>query len=688
MFLREIKRPVSQLPGIGPASAKTLASIGITTVGDLLAHYPREYEDRSRPVPLAEGYDGTPVNTEAEVLAHDWFGFGNRQTLKIHIEDESGRAALICFGRNFLARKLVPGSRFRIYGVFQYRFEELQCSAFDVEEAEKPPVLFGRILPIYPLSGNLTQGILRKAIGEALRIYEGKIEDELPAHLLASRGLLPKEEAIAAIHYPAAIDRVPRARRTLVFEELFHLQLLVGRRAMLRKSEAGPPRPAPTGLQQRLLERLPFRLTPDQETVLGEIRRDTAAGAPMARLVQGDVGSGKTLVAFLAALPYIESGRQAAFMAPTELLARQHAANAARLLEPLGVRLAFLSGGIGDEGRRTLLASLSRGEIDLLVGTHALFTEDVAFRDLGLAIVDEQHRFGVAQRMALVGKGEQPDLLLMTATPIPRTLALTAFGDLDISTIRTMPEGRKPVITHLARHGNEGKVYEFIRKEVREGRQAYFVYPLIQQSEKLSLKDAETMFLRLRQDIFPGLRLGLIHSRVPEDEKRLTMELFVAGKIDILVATSVIEVGVDVPNASCMVVEHAERFGLPALHQLRGRVGRGTEQSYAFLVYGENLTDDGKVRLKAMMDSCDGFRIAEEDLALRGPGELTGTRQSGYLRLSIADLGRDQDTLTEAREAAFALLGNDPGLLSPEHKPLREVLRRAPAFRDDAMLGG
>jgi len=357
-------------------------------------------------------------------------------------------------------------------------------------------------------------------------------------------------------------------------------------------------------------------------------------------------------------------------MAPTELLARQHADNAARLLAPLGVRLAFYSGSVPARARRPLLDALAAGEIDLIVGTHALFSDDVEYRDLGLVVIDEQHRFGVSQRNRLTAKGLHPDVLVMSATPIPRTLALSAFGDLDVSTLRTMPPGRKPVITHLAAEGKEEKVYDWVRKELQAGRQAYFVYPLIEGTEKRDLKDAETMYGRLKAEIFPDFPVGLIHSRIPEEEKRKVMEDFSRGSIKVLAATSVVEVGVDVPNATCMVVEHAERFGLSALHQLRGRVGRGPDQAYAFLIFEPGLTEIGKKRLLVMKNTTDGFRIAEEDLLLRGPGELLGVRQSGLLDFRIARLPGDEDLMLEARKEAYAIIERDPGLIAPEHAGL------------------
>jgi ATP-dependent DNA helicase RecG len=438
----------------------------------------------------------------------------------------------------------------------------------------------------------------------------------------------------------------------------------------------------------------------------------------MARLLQGDVGSGKTLVSFLAALKAAERGGQTALMAPTELLARQHAENAARLLEPLGLRPAFLTGGIGAAGRKEILKSIAAGETDIVIGTHALFSADVAYRNLRLVIIDEQHRFGVMQRNRIMEKGAEegpaasmPDLLMMSATPIPRTLALTVFGDMDVSVIRDMPPGRKPVETHLARGASEGRVYEFVRRQLAAGRQAYFVYPLIEAPEdgekpEAAIKDAVSMYRRLSTQIFPEFGAALIHSKVEEEEKQRIMEDFRRGKIRILTATSVVEVGVDVPNANCMVIEHAERFGLSALHQLRGRVGRGTDQAYCFLIYsdspglpaapeglefaspsgeGTGLTEEGKRRLRVMLENTDGFVIAEEDLKLRGPGLITGVEQSGYLPLGIADPLRDLDELIRARADALAILDGDPDLLLPDHRPVAEVLGRAPPFAEPAM---
>lgn len=690
MFLRELRNPVTQIIGVGPKTAEMLHGIGIASIADLLLHLPHRYEDRSNPVRLRECATGSPVNTVVQVTSHDYFGRGRKRTLKVIVEEvepHGGRAALLCFGRNFLSRTLEIGRVFFLYGQFQYRYGEIQSSSFEVEPWTEEASHNPKVLPVYPLTTGLTQGTMRRIAYHAVQTYAIRLEDELPTELLLRHALLPKATALKNIHFPDSVEDAERALQSLAFEELFFFQLAVGRRALRRQSQKRTGRGRKVRLQQALIERLPFKLTPDQRKSLEEIDADLASDRPMARLLQGEVGSGKTLVALLAGLTVLESGSQVAFMAPTELLARQHAENAARLLSALGIRLAYLSGNIRAPNRGELLRALAAGEIDLIIGTHALFTRKVQFRDLGLVIVDEQHRFGVLQRIALTEKGNDPDLLLMTATPIPRTLAMTAFGDLDISTIRTMPSGRKPVATHLVRRGNEAKVHEWVREELKRGRQAYFVYPLIEQSEYSDLKDAESMFEELRRRIFPDRRLALIHSRIQEEQKTRAMEDFVRGEVDILVATSVVEVGVDVPNATVIVVEHADRFGLSALHQLRGRVGRGSEQSYAFLIYGEHPTEIGKSRLKAMIGTTDGFRIAEEDLALRGPGEIIGTRQSGYFRLSVADLGRDFELLKSARKEAFDLIAADPGFLLPENQVIRRVFSRTHPF-EDAPLGG
>jgi len=681
MYADELKQKVISLKGVGKATENSLANININNVSELLKYIPRSYENRKDIVTLSN-YRTGPVNTIVEIMDHEYFGFGTKKTLKIHLQDETGSAILICFGRNFLNQKLVIGKKFFLYGVFEYKFQNLQTSAFEIEEYSDNPISFNKIIPIYPLSGKLNQGILRRAVSEALEELARYTKNQLPEYLIKKYCFMQRNLAVKNIHFPDSINSLKLAEKILRYEELFYLQLTVSRKS--KETRISPRKITDHNFktQELLKKQLPFLLTKDQNKVLEEIKIDMESNIPMARLLQGDVGSGKTLVAFISALGIIETGGQVAFMAPTELLAKQHAENAAKLMDKLGIRLAFLSGNVKNSQRKPLLSALEKGGIDLIIGTHALFTSNVNFKNLQLVIVDEQHKFGVLQRMALLNKGETPDLLLMTATPIPRTLTLTLFGDMDVSVIKTMPEGRKPVITHLSAIDNELKVYEAVRKELERGHQAYFVYPRIQESENSSnLKNAENMYEYLKEKVFPEFRLGLIHSKLPEEDKIKTMKNFVSGKTNILISTSVVEVGVDIQNATCMVIEHAEHFGLSGLHQLRGRVGRGKEQSYAFLVYDKALSEVGKIRLKTMMNFNDGFSISEEDLKLRGPGELAGSKQSGFLNLTYADLVRDFNILENARSDAVHILENDPGFLNPEHTVIREVFEKCEPFK-------
>jgi ATP-dependent DNA helicase RecG len=688
MFLGELRQEVSTLRGVGPATAARLARVGVRSLSDLLLYAPRGYDDRTRLVPLSLAGEQERACVEATVVDQSELGRGRARTVRAAITDGTGQASLVCFGRAFLRTVLVPGRKFYVAGSFKKRRGELECTDFELEPWSAAPSAFGRILPVYPLTEGLTQAAVRRAVQAGLAAAGSAVENELPAALHRARALMDKAAALAGLHFPADAAAASQSLRTLSYEELFWFELLVLRRRLSRSAVRGAARTLTTTLRDRLVTRLPFSLTAGQAAACEDIRGDLSSPAPMARLLQGDVGCGKTLVALLSAALLIPVGEQAAFVAPTELLARQHADNAARWLEPAGVRTAFISGSVTGEPRRLLLAALAAGEIDILFGTHAVFSVDVVFRSLGLVIVDEQHKFGVLQRMAMLQKGASPDLLLMTATPIPRTLALTAFGDLDVSTIRTMPAGRLPTVTHLARQGNEEKVYRRVREEIDKGRQAYFVYPLIGESEALGLKNAEGACRHLAQTVYPDLTVALVHSRVPEEETARVMGEFAAGRIHVLVATSVVEVGVDVGNATCMVVEHAERFGLSTLHQLRGRVGRGPHQSYAFLIYGRELTPDGIERLKVMMETTDGFVVAEKDMRLRGPGELLGVRQSGFLRFRVADLLSQAELLQQARQDAEGLLAGDPGFLLPENAVIPRLLSAAPPFPDTLLDGG
>ena len=525
----------------------------------------------------------------------------------------------------------------------------------------------GRVIPIYPMGGSLTQKSIRKDINTILSNKYLTFDDELPARLYEKYSLMHTDSAIRLMHMPRSMEEVRASKRTLALTELLLMEIALMRQSSYEKSNK---KSTISDIEKKLISTLPFSLTKDQIKSLSEIRNDLDNQKSMNRLLQGDVGSGKTLIAWISSLHEIAKGHQVAFMAPTELLARQHAEKAAELLEPLGVKIAFITGDVKGKGRKYLLEALKNGEVDIAIGTHALFSKDVVFKNLRYVIIDEQHRFGVEQRLALTSKGEIPHLLLMTATPIPRTLALTMFSDLQVSSIHTMPQGRKPITTYLVKEENREKMYQTIAVEFKRGHQAYFVYPRIEDEGDSGLRDVKNMFTYLQKE-YPNIPSALIHSKVPEDEKMQILTDFRAKKISYLVATSVIEVGIDIPMATCMVIEHAERFGLAALHQLRGRVGRSDLQSYCFLVYSSSLSDDSKARLRVMKESTDGFYIAEKDLEIRGPGEIAGAKQSGFLKLRYASLVNDIDLIEIAKKEALEIIRTDKGLISTENYMLR-----------------
>lgn len=686
MYIRQLNEPITTLRGVGRQIAESYHNLGVHTCADLLLLAPRSYEDRSTWVPLGNLPDGSYANTVVEVITHSYFGGKGKRTLKVLVKDVSdegdGRAALLCFGRNFLERVLRIGSRFYLYGQFQRNFHELQSSQFEMLPLKPDgsmPGDFGSLLPIYPLSGALSQRIIRRDVAMILS-RNIVFTEELPRSMIERNRLLGIDEALWSLHQPRSTESAAEARRTLAFIEMFYLLLMNRRKSSLVGQRHRNLTFSASPLQRAFITSLPFSLTDDQRQVLKEICLDMQGGMGMNRLLQGDVGSGKTLVAWLSALQVIQEGGQVAFMAPTELLARQHAEQAASWLEPLGVRLAFLTGSVTGKGRKLLLEALAEGRIDIIIGTHALFSAEVAFSSLRYIIIDEQHRFGVVQRVSLLQKGRAPDVLMMSATPIPRTLALTVFGDLNISTIMNKPKGRLPITTYLVSSESRQRMYAAVGVEFSRGHQAYFVYPRIDDQGESDLRDVESMFHLLTTTMYPSVPAALIHSRLPEEEKVDILTRFRNRELMYLVSTSVVEVGIDIPNATCMVIEHAERFGLSALHQLRGRVGRSNLQSYCFLVYEQQLGEDAKKRLLVMKESNDGFHIAEQDLLIRGPGEVAGTRQSGFLKLRFASLTDDIASIEAIRNEVDAVLEQDPGLVGLEHSVIREVLLNAPPF--------
>ena len=661
---------ITAVPGVGKALKAEFEKLGVSTLMDMASLLPRGYDDRRKERRLLDATPENPtVNCRITILSHETFPSPKMgMTLKVNAEDDDGTVVtLLCFNRPFLKNSLKIDSAWYLNATVQKYRGQYSTSRFEVKKT-KAECGLGMILPIYPLSGNLKEKNLRDASLFALSFLE-PFPEILPQATILRNSLLSRTEAFRSVHWPKDESDAERGRKTLAFTELLLMELVVLR----EKPERRETHPKISKLEKDLLSSLPFPLTRDQEKCMDEIREDLSSSVPMYRLLQGDVGAGKTLIAWISALYIISKGGQTAFMAPTELLARQHAEKAAELLSPLGVRIAFITGEVKGKGRNLLLKALENGEVDLAIGTHALFSEDVKFRNLRYVIIDEQHRFGVGQREALSQKGEEPHVLMMTATPIPRTMAMTVFADMDTSVIRTMPNGRKPIKTHTVASNNRDRMYEAVGVEFQRGHQAYFVYPRIDGEGESDLRDVTSMYSFL-QEKYPGIPSALIHSRLDEEEKMRILSDFREKKLLYLVSTSVVEVGIDIPDATCMVIEHAERFGLAALHQLRGRVGRSDLQSYCFLVFEPGLSEDGKERLKIMRDTNDGFLIAEKDLQIRGPGEMAGNRQSGFLKLKFASLTEDQAILEDARAEAERISREDRGLIKGENAGLREAL--------------
>ena len=671
--------PVTTLKGVGPKLADRLRHLGIRTVEDVLLHLPLRYQDRTRLTPLSQLQPGEEAQIEAEIVGAEVTTRG-RRFLLCHLADGTAVLTLRFFHFTPAQEQLFSraGTRLRCFGEVRQGYAGLEMIHPECRrlEDDAPPVS-DRLTPVYPTTAGLRQFTLRGLAEQALAHLEAEtaFPDLLPPPLRAQLRLMPLGEAVRLLHQPpldvalADLDggRHP-AQRRLAFEELLAHQLSLRRLRQQMQRQAAPPLSGAGGLVRRFLERLPFALTAAQRRVLTEIDDDLAQARPMLRLLQGDVGSGKTVVAAAAALRAVESGAQAALMAPTELLAEQHFRNFHGWLAPLGLEVAWLTGRLLGKARQTLLERLAAGEIQVVIGTHALFQETVAFAELALAIVDEQHRFGVHQRLALREKGRAggrcPHQLIMTATPIPRTLAMSAYADLDTSIIDQLPPGRQPVHTVVAPDHRRAEVIAGIRRACRGGRQAYWVCPLIEESEALQCQAAAVTAERLTA-LLPELRIGLAHGRLPPAAREAAMTAFKAGQLDLLVATTVIEVGVDVANASLMIIENAERLGLAQLHQLRGRVGRGAERSSCVLLYRPPLSAVAHARLAVLRQCHDGFEIARRDLELRGPGEVLGTRQTGEQTLRVADLLRDQDLLNAVRYAADGLLRDHPAQVEP-----------------------
>ena len=728
----ELNTPLTALPGVGPARARSLEKLGLRTVGDLLCYYPRDYEDRTKRYAIAQAPADTPVCVSAMVAETPRLSRIRKglELTRVKVVDGSAAMTLTFFNQSYVRDALVPGQEYIFYGRVEGDRGGRQMTN-PVFEREDRARFTGRILPVYPLTAGVSNNLLAGLAQRAVEECACQVAETLPADLLEAHDLAPAEFSCRSIHFPQDFDALARAKRRLVFEELFTLSAGL---ALLRQRRSGGEGPAfPACDPADFYALLPFAPTEAQRRTISECAADLTSGRPMNRLVQGDVGSGKTAVAAACAWMAFRSGWQAAMMAPTEILAEQHCRSLSALLAPAGMRVGLLTGSMRAGEKKRVYAALEAGEIDFVVGTHALLSGPVAFRRRGLVVADEQHRFGVEQRAALAAKANTPDcppeagrrlcgegrgdsvppaangmdgvpaaacrcgeveqraalaakgekkirphVLVMSATPIPRTLALIIYGDLDVSVIDQLPPGRLPVKTVLVGESKRQRMYGFVREQIRQGRQAYIVCPAIEtdpESAAADLKRVVEYAEGLQKQVFPDLRVGLVHGRMKAKDKEAAMAAFARGETHILVSTTVVEVGVDVANATLMIVENADRYGLSQLHQLRGRVGRGEHQSWCVLV-SDNRSPETRARLKVLVDTADGFRIAEEDLKLRGPGDFFGRRQHGLPALRMADLNTDTRVLKEARDAAAALLSADPDLSRPEHRPLLEKVRR------------
>ena len=670
----DLNKDVKYIKGVGPARVLLLNKLGIFTLKDLITYYPRTYEDRSKPKFICECEDGEEALIEA-VICNNMTNvrLKGKTMQRIIVRDETGSATITWFNQTYLKGKFKVGEKYKFFGRVTKKGGKVMFNSpvFDVEEKNQNT---GRIIPIYPLTYNLSQNNIRKIMEAAIKETYGNLEETLPKYLLAEYNLENINDATKHIHFPDEFKDFNIARNRLVFEELLSVQLALLELKNSYMNEEKGIKFSKDAKMSDVINTLPFNLTKAQLRVLEEIDQNMESEKSMNRLLQGDVGSGKTVVAMCAAYKAVKSGYQAAIMAPTAILATQHLENFKNILEKLHIRCELLVSGITKKKKEDILERLRIGKIDILIGTHAIIEENVVFNNLGLVVTDEQHRFGVKQRTKIAEKGNNPDVLVMTATPIPRTLALILYGDLDISIIDELPPNRKQIETFAVGKNMTDRVNSFIKKQIDEGRQAYVVCPLVEENEEMDLKSVEKLYETYSKEIFPQYKVEYIHGKMKAKDKDSIMARFKNKEIDILISTTVIEVGVDVPNSNIMVIENAERFGLAALHQLRGRVGRGEYQSYCILKF-EGKSENVRKRMKVMCETNDGFVISEKDLELRGAGDFFGTMQHGLPEFKIANLFEDIETLKMVQSVAIKILTDDPKLEKDDNKLLKELIK-------------
>ncbi len=671
---------VRQVNGVSASKEGELHAFGISTVLDLLEYFPFRYEDY-RLRALQDVKDGDKITVEGKIVGLPVLQrYGKKSRLTCNVMVDNWMVKATWFNRHFLKDQLTTGRDIILTGKWDQR--RAQMTVTDSEFPDKGTQRSGSLQPVYSIGGKITQGWIRKMIHQALEQYGEMIPEVLPQELMQRYKLMSRKQAIRQIHQPEDVGEGKQARRRMVYEELFLFQLkLQAYRSMNRKRKTGIVHTVDNATIREFVRSLPFELTDAQKQVELDILKDMRSPYSMNRLLQGDVGSGKTVVAAIGLYATVKSGHQGALMVPTEILAEQHVRSLKKLFEPFDITVEMLTSSVTGRKRKDLLASLQMGMTDIIVGTHALIQEDVFFRSLGFVVTDEQHRFGVNQRSILRRKGFDPDVLTMTATPIPRTLAITAFGDMDVSTIAERPKGRKPITTYWVKHNMMDRVMGFISREIKQGRQAYVICPLIEESDKLDVQNAIDLYVQMDQAL-PDIHVGLLHGRMNAAEKEETMRAFYTNDIQLLVSTTVVEVGVDVPNATLMIVMDADRFGLSQLHQLRGRVGRGEHESFCILV-ADPKSEMGQERMRAMTETDDGFEVSRRDLELRGPGEFFGTRQSGLPEFKIADMVSDFEVLEVARDDASKLVNHEFFWTSPEYEPLREFLARQQVFQGE-----